>query len=82
MKQQKKEKVHGAKRNWAKGRIEHYKPSTIRSEAEQDYLNYKETGRLRQRSPDVGKKTLKAVVIVAVVTLVLMISSILVEILG
>ncbi|MDH5011789.1 hypothetical protein [Weissella cibaria] len=63
-----------------KRRIDHYKPSTIRAEAEQDYLNYKNHGELRQRSPDVVKKTIRAAVVVVIVTLLLAISSLVVAI--
>lgn len=82
MKRVKKAEKQTPKRDWVKGRIEHYKPSTIRAEAEQDYLNYKKTGQLRQRSPEVIKKTMKAIVIAAIVTLLLAISSIIVAIVG
>lgn len=63
-----------------KRRIDHYKPSTIRAEAEQDYLNYKNHGELRQRSPNVVKKTIRAAVVVVIVTLLLAISSLVVAI--
>ncbi|MFH7316283.1 hypothetical protein ACHWP0_07810 [Weissella cibaria] len=82
MKRQKGVKKPSRQREWVKGRITHYKPSTIRAEAEQDYRNYKQSGQLRQRSPEVVKNTIKAVLIIIVVTLILAISSIIVAIVG
>lgn len=82
MKRQKSGKQRSRQREWLAGRIEHYKPSTIRAEAEQDYRNYKQSGQLRQRSPEVVKKTIKAVMIIVVVALLLAISSIIIAIVG
>jgi|GEM_PF-4408367 len=58
-------------------RINHYRPSTIREEAEQHYLTYKEHGYTKQKPKVLLKKTLKAVLLVIILVLMLAILTIL-----
>lgn len=54
-----------------KGEIDRYKPKNIRSEAENDYQTYKETGDWPQRDPSVVSRTIRLLIAVVIIFLIL-----------
>ena len=54
-----------------KGKIDRYKPKNIRSEAENDYQTYKETGDWPQRDPAVVSRTIRLLIAVVIIFLIL-----------
>lgn len=54
-----------------KSRLNPYKPSTIRADAQRDYEHYKVTGEWSKKDPAVVKRTLRLLLITVVIFLVL-----------
>lgn len=54
-----------------KKRMERYKPKNIRSEAENDYQTYKETGEWPQRDPVMVSRTIRLLILVVIIFLIL-----------
>ncbi|WP_431060723.1 hypothetical protein [Weissella paramesenteroides] len=54
-----------------KSRLNPYKPSTIRGDAQRDYEHYKATGEWSKKDPAVVKRTLRLLLITVVIFLVL-----------
>ncbi|XZO07874.1 hypothetical protein ABU186_10410 [Weissella paramesenteroides] len=54
-----------------KEKIDRYKPKNIRSEAENDYQIYKETGDWPQRDPAVVSRTIRLLIAVVIIFLIL-----------
>ncbi|QEA57861.1 hypothetical protein [Weissella sagaensis] len=54
-----------------KSRLNPYKPSTIRVDAQRDYEHYKATGEWSKKDPAVVKRTLRLLLITVVIFLVL-----------
>ncbi|MBU7557537.1 hypothetical protein AB5N10_03170 [Weissella paramesenteroides] len=54
-----------------KSRLNPYKPSTIRADAQRDYEHYKATGEWSKKDPVVVKRTLRLLLITVVIFLVL-----------
>lgn len=54
-----------------KSRLNPYKPSTIRADAQQDYEHYKATGEWSKKDLAVVKRTLRLLLITVVIFLVL-----------
>ncbi|MGK4063467.1 hypothetical protein AB0Y39_05230 [Weissella paramesenteroides] len=54
-----------------KEKIDRYKPKNIRSEAENDYQTYKETGDWPQRDPAVVSRTIRLLIAVVIIFLIL-----------
>ena len=54
-----------------KEKIDRYKPKNIRSEAENDYQTYKETGDWPQRDPAVVSRTIRLLIAVEIIFLIL-----------
>ncbi|CAM4284856.1 hypothetical protein [Weissella hellenica] len=54
-----------------KSRLNRYKPSTIRADAQRDYEHYKATSEWPKKDPAVVKRTLRLVLITVVIFLML-----------
>ena len=54
-----------------KEKIDRYKPKNIRSEAENDYQTYKETGDWPQRDPVMVSRTIRLLILVVIIFLIL-----------
>ena len=54
-----------------KSRLNPYKPSTIRADAQRDHEHYKATGEWSKKDPAVVKRTLRLLLITVVIVLVL-----------
>lgn len=54
-----------------KSRLNPYKPSTIRADAQRDYEHYKATGEWSKKDPAVVKRILRLLLITVVIFLVL-----------
>lgn len=52
-----------------KSRLNPYKPSTIRADAQRDYEHYKATGEWSKKDPAVVKRTLRLLLITVVIFL-------------